>query len=73
MSSDIWKNYEHNFGVIYTGSTNNIRQTDWPFKEVNDLKLILGQLRNEDELIHTRNKRRIFNFIGELSKILFGI
>ena len=52
---------------------NNIRQTDRPIKEVGDLKLILRQLtRNEEESIHTRKKRGLFNFIGGLSKILFG-
>jgi vacuolar-type H+-ATPase subunit I/STV1 len=52
---------------------NTIRQTDRPIKEVNDLKLILKQLtRKENELLHTRNKRGVFNFIGGISKILFG-
>ena len=42
-------------------------------KEVNDLRLILRQLtRTEDEPIHTRNERGAFNFIGGISKILFG-
>jgi len=42
-------------------------------KEINDLRLILGQLkRNEDEPIHTHDKRGVFNFIGRISKILFG-
>jgi hypothetical protein len=44
---------------------NTILQTDRPIKEVSDLKLILRQLtRNEDELLHNRNKRGVFNFIG---------
>ena len=50
---------------------NNIRQTGRQIEEVNDMKLILRQLRrNEDELTHTRNKRGVF--IGVISKILFG-
>ena len=51
----------------------SIRQTARPIKEVNDLRLILRQLTgNEDEPIHTRDKRGVFNFIGGISKILFG-
>jgi hypothetical protein len=73
MSVDFCKKHEHMFWVNYTGCLNTIRQTDRPIKEVNDLKLILRQLtRNEDELLHTRNKRGVFNFIGGISKILFG-
>jgi len=55
------------------GCLNSIRQSDRPVKEVNDLRLILRQLTgNEDELVHTCNKRGVFNFIGGISKILFG-
>jgi hypothetical protein len=73
ISADCCKRNEHKFWVNYTGCLNNIRQTDRPIKEVNDLKLILRQLtRNENELIDTRKKRGLFNFIGGLSKILFG-
>ena len=67
------KKHEHKFWVNYTGCLNNIRQTDRPIKEVDDLKLILRQLtRNENESIHTRKKRGLFNFVGGLSKILLG-
>ena len=53
---------------------NNIHQTDRPIKEVNKLKMILRQLtRNEDYLLHTRDTRCVFNFIGGISKLLFGI
>ena len=42
-------------------------------KEVNDLRLILRQLTsNENDSVYTRNKRGVFNFIGGISKILFG-
>ena len=73
MSIDFCKKHEHKFWINYTGCLNSIRQTDRPIKEVNDLKLLLTQLtRNEPDLIHTRNKRGVFNFIGGISKILFG-
>ena len=62
-----------NFGLITLGVLNNIRQTERSIREVNNLKLILRQLtRKEDKLPHTRNKRGVFNFIGVISKILFG-
>jgi hypothetical protein len=51
---------------------NNIRQTDRPIKEVNELKLLLRQLTRNDDLVYTREKRDVFNFIGGISKILFG-
>jgi len=42
-------------------------------KEVNYLRLTLRQLtRNENEPIHTRNKRGVFNFIRGIGIILFG-
>jgi hypothetical protein len=73
MSAEFCKKHEHKFWVNYTGCLNSIRQTDRPIKEVNDLRLILRQLtRNEDDSIHTRDKRGVFNFIGGRSKILFG-
>ena len=53
---------------------NNIRQTDRSIKEVNELKLLLRQLtRNDDnDSVYMREKRGVFNFIGGISKILFG-
>jgi methyl-accepting chemotaxis protein len=52
---------------------NSIRRTDRPIREVNDLQSILRQLtRSEDKFIHAHNKRRVFNVIGGISKILFG-
>jgi hypothetical protein len=67
------KKYEHRLWVNYTGCLNSIRRTDRPIREVINLQSILRQLtRNEDKFIHARNKREVFNFIGGLSKILFG-
>ena len=73
MSAEFCKRPEHKFWVIYTRCLNNIRQTDRPIKEVNELKLLLRQLtRNEDDSVYTREKRGVFNFIGGINKILFG-
>ena len=61
------------FWANYTGCLNNIRRTDRPIKEVNELKLILRYLtKNEDYLVHSRENRGVFNFIGGITKILFG-
>jgi hypothetical protein len=30
-------------------------------------------MRNEDQFIHARNKRGVFDFVGGISKILFGM
>jgi hypothetical protein len=73
MSADFCKRYEHKLWVNYTGCLNSICRTDRPIREVSNLQLILRQLtRNEDEFIHAHNKRGVFNFIGEIRKILFG-
>ena len=73
LSAEFFRRHEHKFWANYTGCLNSIRQTDRPIKKVNELKLILRQLtRNEDDLVYTRYKRGIFNFIGGISKILFG-
>jgi len=74
MSAEFCKKHEHKFWANYTGCLNNIRQTDRPIREVNELKLKLRQLtRNKDDLVHSREKRGLFNFIGGISKILFGV
>ena len=37
------------------------------------MKLLLRQLTgNDDDSIYTREKRGVFNFVGGISKILFG-
>jgi hypothetical protein len=73
MSADFCKKHERTFWFNYAGCLDSIRQTDRPLKEVNDLKSVLRQLtRNEDESDRTRNRRDVFNFIGGISKLLFG-
>ena len=61
------------FGANYTGCFNSIRQADRSIRKVNELKLLLKQFtRNDDDPVHTREKRGVFNFIGGIGKILFG-
>jgi len=72
MSANFCKRHDK-FWSNYTGCLNSIRQTDRPMKEVNDLRIILRQLTcNADETIRTRDKRGVFDFIGRISKVLFG-
>jgi len=47
MSADFCKKHEHKFWVNYNECLNNIRQTDRPIKEVDDLKLILKTVNKE--------------------------
>jgi hypothetical protein len=62
---------------ITTGSTSlnagNL-STSWiDIKEVEDMKLLVRQLtRTDEKLNYSRVKRGVFNFIGGISKILFG-
>jgi hypothetical protein len=74
MSADFCKKYENILWVNFTDCTNSINRTDRLIREVENLQSILRQLmRNEDEFIHARNKRGIFDFVGGISKILFGM
>jgi hypothetical protein len=73
ISAEFCRRHELKFWPNYTGCFNSIRQTDRPIKEVNELKFIIRQLtRNEDDLVHTSDKRGVFIFIGWINKILFG-
>ena len=73
ISAEFCRRYEYKFWGDYTGCLNNIRQTDRPIKEVTELKLLLRQLtRNEGDSVYTREKRGVFNFMGGISKTLFG-
>ena len=40
---------------------------------MNELKLLLRQLtRIDDDSVYKRKKHGVFNFVGEISKVLFG-
>jgi hypothetical protein len=50
-----------------------IRYLDRQIEEAENMKLLVKQLtRIEDEATELRFKRGVFNFIGGISKILFG-
>jgi hypothetical protein len=72
MSADFCKSTSR-ICVNYIGCLNSIRRTDRPIREVNNLQSILKQLtRNEEKFIHARNKRGVYDYVGGVSKILFG-
>jgi hypothetical protein len=73
MSFDFCKNHAHTFWFNFTECRQSIQFTDKDIKEVEDIKLLVRQLtRTEEKLNYSRVKRGVFNFIGGISKILFG-
>ena len=61
------------FWVNYTDCIRNIPHTNRKIQEVDNLRMLVGKLtKNEDDSILSRYKRGMFNFIGGISKILFG-
>jgi len=71
MSADFCKRHENKLWINYTSCLNSICRTDRPIREISNLVNTQAIKRNEDEFIHARNKR-VFNFIGGISNILFG-
>jgi hypothetical protein len=73
MSFDFCKSHEHTFWINFTDCRKSIQFIDMRIKEVEDLKLLVGQLSgNEENANRSRTRRGVFNFIGGISKILFG-
>ena len=74
ISDEFCRRHKHKFWDNYTVCLDSIRYNNGAIKDVNALKLILRQLtRNEDDLVHTRGKRGLFNFIGGIRKFLFWV
>jgi hypothetical protein len=73
MSITFCKEHEHTFWINFTDCMKTIRNLDRQMKEVEDMKLLVKQLtRTDDDESQSRFKRGVFNFIGGVSKILFG-
>ena len=72
LSNDFCKNHEHTFWINFTDCVRIARYTDRQIKEVHELKMLVRQLTRVENRDHTRFKRGVFNFIGVISKILFG-
>jgi len=61
------------FWVNYTDCIRIIPHMNRKIQEVDNLRMLVGQLtKNKDVSILSRYKRGMFNFIGGISKILFG-
>lgn len=73
MSIDFCKKHDHTFWINFTDCKQTIQYMDKEIKEVENMKTLVRQLtRNHDNTNYSRNKRGVFNFIGGISKILFG-
>ena len=73
MSINFYKKYTNTIWLNYTNCIKDIPQTYRQIQEIDNLKMIVGQLtKNEGDPIQSRYKRGVFNFIGGVSKILFG-
>jgi hypothetical protein len=73
MSINFSKKYIKTFWVNHTDCIKDITITYRQIQEVDNLRMLVGQLtKNDDDPIQSRYKRGVFNFIGSISKILFG-
>ena len=73
MSINYCKKYVNTFWANYTDFVKDIPHTYRQIKEIDNLRMLVGQLtKNEDDPIQSRYKRGVFHFDGGISKILFG-
>ena len=73
MSINFCKKYVNTFWSNYTDCIKDIPHTYRQIQEIDNLRVLVGQLtKNEDDPVQSRYKRGVFNFIGCISKILFG-
>jgi len=72
LSIEFCRKHEHTYWINLTDCTKITHYIDRQIREIEDLRLLVRQLiRNKDEEC-MRFKRGVFNFIGVISKILFG-
>lgn len=72
LSQDFCKHHEHSFWINFTDCVKIAHYTDRQIKEVEELKSLVRQLTRVEDKEQMRFKRGVFNFIGGISKILFG-
>jgi ribosomal protein L10 len=72
LSMEFCKQHEHTYWINITDCMKITHYMDRHIKEVEDLKSLVRQLTRIEEDEQMRFKRGIFNFIGGISKILFG-
>jgi len=65
--------YINTFWVNFSDCIKDIPHTYRQIKEIENLRVLVGQLtQNENDRVQSRYKRGVFNFIGGISKIIFG-
>jgi hypothetical protein len=72
LTMEFCNKHEHTYWINLTDYTIITRYIDRQIKEAEDLKLIVRQLTRIEDEEHVRLKRGVFNFMGAVSKILFG-
>jgi hypothetical protein len=72
LSKDFCKNHEQSFWINFTDCVKIARYTGRQVKEVEELKMLVRQLTRVENNDSMRFKRGVFNFVGGISKILFG-
>jgi ferritin len=72
LSMEFCKNHEHTRWINFTNCLKITDYMDRQIKEVEYLKSLVRQLTRAEDKEQSRFKRGIFNFIGGISKILFG-
>ena len=72
LSKDFCKKHEHSFWINFTDCMRIARYIDRQVKEVEELRVLVRQLTGVEDKDQTRFKRGVFNFVGGISKILFG-
>jgi hypothetical protein len=72
LSMEFCNRHEHTYWINLVDCTKITRYIDRQIKEVEDLNSLVRQLTRIEDEEKVRFKRGVFNFIGGISKILFG-
>ena len=72
LSVEFCRKHEHTYWINITDCTKITRYMDRQIRELEDLRSLVKQLTRSANEEHSRIKRGVFNFIGGISKILFG-
>jgi hypothetical protein len=73
MSINFCKKYVNTSWSNYTDCIKDIPHIHRQIQETDNLRMLAGQFtKDEDDPIQSRYKRGVFNFIGGISKIVFG-
>ena len=72
LSMDFCNNHQHTYWINLTDCTKITRYIDRQIMEVEDLKSLVKQLTRIEDKDYSRFKIGVFNFIGGISKVLFG-